>query len=64
MIRCFCKSRRRAPSVLEPFAGKSAYEPGQRIVVGQRLMQEASDLFLGSTHGENGRYFYVVNFAT
>jgi uncharacterized protein (DUF2252 family) len=36
------------PSVLERFAGRSAYEnEGQRVVVGQRLMQTASDIFLG-----------------
>ncbi|HVU86391.1 MAG TPA: DUF2252 domain-containing protein [Pirellulales bacterium] len=46
-------------SVLEPYAGASKYEPGERVVVGQRLMQAASDLFLGWTHGENGRHFYI-----
>jgi uncharacterized protein (DUF2252 family) len=36
------------PSVMEHFAGRSAYENhGQRVVVGQRLMQTASDIFLG-----------------
>ena len=40
-------------SVLEPYWGKSAYaNHGERVVQGQRLMQEASDLFLGWTHGE------------
>ncbi|WP_419731231.1 DUF2252 domain-containing protein [Lichenicola sp.] len=38
-------------SVLEPFAGPSAYgNSGERVVVGQRVMQAASDLFLGWTH--------------
>ena len=47
-------------SVLEPFAGKSAYaNQGQRVVQGQRLMQAASDVFLGWTRGESGRDFYV-----
>jgi hypothetical protein len=33
---------------MEHFAGRSAYENhGQRVVVGQRLMQTASDIFLG-----------------
>jgi uncharacterized protein (DUF2252 family) len=32
---------------------------GQRVVEGQRLMQSASDLFLGWTTGPNGRQFYV-----
>ena len=36
------------PSVLEPFAGASALDNhGQRVVEGQRLMQAASDIFLG-----------------
>jgi uncharacterized protein (DUF2252 family) len=36
------------PSVLERFVGTSAYSnEGQRVVVGQRLMQTASDIFLG-----------------
>jgi len=47
-------------SVLEPYAGKSQYEePGERVVIGQRLMQAASDLFLGWTRGDAGRSFYV-----
>jgi hypothetical protein len=34
--------------VLERFAGKSLYRHhGQRVVAGQRLMQAASDIFLG-----------------
>ncbi|MDY7559762.1 DUF2252 domain-containing protein [Pseudomonas sp. 10B1] len=32
---------------------------GQRVVEGQRLMQSASDLFLGWTTGPGGRHFYV-----
>jgi uncharacterized protein (DUF2252 family) len=48
------------PSVLEPFAGKSLYENhGERVVVGQRLMQSASDIFLGWTRGRRGRDFFV-----
>jgi uncharacterized protein (DUF2252 family) len=36
------------PSVLEAFVGKSAYDHhGQRVVAGQRLMQGATDVFLG-----------------
>jgi hypothetical protein len=46
-------------SVLEPYAGKSRYRNrGERVVVGQRLMQAASDLFLGWTEFE-GRHFYI-----
>jgi uncharacterized protein (DUF2252 family) len=40
-------------SVLEPYWGKSVYaNHGERVVQGQRLMQAASDLFLGWAHGE------------
>lgn len=47
-------------SVLEPYAGKSIYDNhGQRVVTGQRLMQSASDIFLGWTRGREGRDFYV-----
>jgi uncharacterized protein (DUF2252 family) len=48
------------PSVLEPYAGKSEFgNPGQRVVVGQRLMQSASDLMLGWTTGKKGFNFYI-----
>ena len=47
-------------SVLEPYIGKSIYpNHGQRVVVGQRLMQSASDMFLGWTEGKRGRHFYL-----
>jgi uncharacterized protein (DUF2252 family) len=48
------------PSVLAPYVGKSIYEnQGQRIVVGQRLMQSASDIFLGWARGRLGYHFFV-----
>jgi uncharacterized protein (DUF2252 family) len=49
------------PSVLEPFAGRSDYgSAGQRVVEGQRLMQAASDVFLGWVSDEElGRDYYV-----
>lgn len=47
------------PSVLEPYAGKSRYSNhGERVVIGQRLLQSASDVFLGWTRGEKGRNYY------
>jgi uncharacterized protein (DUF2252 family) len=47
-------------AVLEPYAGKSAYSnQGQRVVVGQRLMQSSSDIFLGWVRGRRGHDFYV-----
>jgi uncharacterized protein (DUF2252 family) len=48
------------PSVLEPYTQASRFENhGQRIVAGQRIMQSASDFFLGWSVGEKGRHFYV-----
>jgi uncharacterized protein (DUF2252 family) len=47
-------------SVLEPFAGDSAFpHHGQRVVNGQRLIQPASDLFLGWATGPQGKHFYI-----
>lgn len=47
-------------SVLEPYTPKSPYEnQGQRVVVGQRLMQSSSDIFLGWVRGKYGNDFYV-----
>ena len=46
-------------SVLAPYAGKSVYEnQGQRIVVGQRLLQSSSDILLGWTHGRRGYHYF------
>ncbi len=47
-------------SVLEPFAGRSLYaHQGQRVVAGYRLLQPASDIFLGWAKGQLGRSVYV-----
>lgn len=47
-------------SVLEPFSGDSAHsEHGQRVVVGQQLMQAASDPLLGWVTSDLGRSFYL-----
>ena len=44
----FLQVKEAEASVLEPFAGASAYaNHGQRVVEGQRLMQAVSDIFLG-----------------
>jgi uncharacterized protein (DUF2252 family) len=46
-------------SVLEAYAGKSRYENhGQRVVVGQRMLQAASDVFLGWTRDDEGHDYY------
>ncbi|MDP2288235.1 MAG: DUF2252 domain-containing protein [Actinomycetota bacterium] len=47
-------------SVLEPYAAHSLFkDQGHRVVAGQRLMQAASDVFLGWLVGPGGRHFYV-----
>ena len=47
-------------SVLEPYSVPSAYaQMGERVVEGQRLMQAASDSFLGWVTGKLGREYYV-----
>ncbi|HXN98637.1 MAG TPA: DUF2252 domain-containing protein [Candidatus Acidoferrales bacterium] len=47
------------PSVLEPYAGKSRYaNHGERVVTGQRMLQSASDVFLGWTRDGEGRSYY------
>jgi uncharacterized protein (DUF2252 family) len=44
----FLQAKEAQESVLERFVGKSQYQNhGQRVVAGQRLMQAASDIFLG-----------------
>ena len=60
----FLQSKEAQASVLERFVGKSPYPThGQRVVVGQRLMQAASDIFLGflQVTGTDGvvRDYYV-----
>jgi uncharacterized protein (DUF2252 family) len=48
------------PSVLAPYAGKSKFDhQGERVVVGQRLMQSASDLLLGWTTGKDKIHYYM-----
>ena len=47
-------------SVLEAYTHKSVFSKhGHRVVAGQRLMQAASDSFLGWIDGPGGRSFYV-----
>ena len=56
----FLQVKEARASVLEPYAGKSTYQNhGQRIIAGQRLMQAASDIFLGWTRSDRGHDFYV-----
>ena len=56
----FLQVKEARASVLEAYAGSSAYSnQGQRVVIGHRLMQSASDIFLGWTEGRAGRHFYI-----
>ena len=49
------------PSVLEPYVGDSTLgHHGRRVVVGQRLTQAASDVFLGWGEGARSGYQYYV----
>jgi Uncharacterized protein conserved in bacteria (DUF2252) len=49
----FLQVKEAGPSVLEPYLGRSKYSNhGQRVVLGQRLMQSASDIFLGWVHAD------------
>ena len=56
----FLQIKEARASVLEPYAGKSLHaNHGQRVIAGQRLMQSASDMFLGWTRGQSGRDVYL-----
>jgi uncharacterized protein (DUF2252 family) len=58
----FLQIKESMPSVLAPYVGGGAFDhEGRRVVVGQRIMQAASDVFLG--WASNGpRAFYVRQF--
>ena len=56
----FLQVKEARASVLEAYAGKSIYpNHAQRVVNGYRLMQSASDIFLGWARGKLGRHAYV-----
>src|SRR5829696_2771286 len=55
----FLQVKEAGASVLENYVKSNTYEHhGQRVVAGQRLMQAASDIFLGWFRGREGRDFY------
>jgi uncharacterized protein (DUF2252 family) len=56
----FLQVKEATSSVLEAHLRKSRFrQHGQRVVEGQRMIQAASDIYLGWTKGlEDGRYFY------
>jgi uncharacterized protein (DUF2252 family) len=54
----FLQVKEARPSVLEPHLAKSRYEnQGHRVVIGQRLMQSASDIFLGWSRDPEADYY-------
>ncbi len=57
----FLQIKQARKSVLEAFAGPSPFaNQGQRVVHGYRMMQPASDLFLGWTRGKlRGLHYFV-----
>ena len=55
----FLQVKEAGASVLEGYVESNTYEHhGHRVVAGQRLMQAASDIFLGWFRGTEGRDFY------
>ena len=56
----FLQVKEASASVLEDHLPKSRYkQPGERVVQGQRLMQAASDIYLGWTKGvQENRHLY------
>ncbi|WP_026266307.1 DUF2252 domain-containing protein [Arthrobacter sp. 131MFCol6.1] len=56
----FLQVKEATRSVLEDHLPKSKFkQPGERVVQGQRMMQAASDIFLGWTKGvQDNRYLY------
>jgi len=55
----FIQVKEARPSVLEPYAGASVFpNQGQRVVHGYRLMQPASDMFLGWSRGPKRDFFF------
>jgi uncharacterized protein (DUF2252 family) len=58
----FLQVKEATNSVLEALDHRLAFEgnQGRRVVEGQRMMQAASDIFLGATENEaSGRHYYV-----
>jgi uncharacterized protein (DUF2252 family) len=56
----FLQIKEATASVMEPYVRRSRYrQHGERVVQGQRLMQAASDIYLGWTKGlDEHRHFY------
>jgi uncharacterized protein (DUF2252 family) len=59
----FLQIKQAAPSVYEAHLGPSRYTTsGQRVAVGKRLTQSATDIFVGWTSGDDGLDYYVRQF--
>ena len=55
----FLQVKEATQSVLEDHLPKSRHQPGSRVVHGQRMMQAASDIYLGWTKGvQENRFLY------
>jgi uncharacterized protein (DUF2252 family) len=55
----FIQLKQALPSALDPYAGKSRYKNhGERVVTGQRMLQAASDVFLGWARDDRGHDYY------
>jgi uncharacterized protein (DUF2252 family) len=55
----FLQFKEARESVLAEYAGPSRYKnQGERVVTGQRMLQSASDVFLGWTQDAEGRFYY------
>jgi uncharacterized protein (DUF2252 family) len=56
----FLQFKEAKESVLEPWLHKSEYSHhGERVVMGQKMMQSAFDMFLGWTSNDEGKHFYM-----
>lgn len=56
----FLQVKEASVSVLEHFTGRSEFQhAGERVVHGQRIIQAASDIFLGWATGPKGRFYYL-----
>jgi hypothetical protein len=59
----FLQIKEATRSALEPHAGAGQFtHQGQRVVAGQRLLQAASDIFLGWSQLESGPHYYWRQF--
>jgi uncharacterized protein (DUF2252 family) len=55
----FIQLKQALPSALSPYAGMGRYKnQGERVVTGQRMLQAASDVFLGWARDDRGHDYY------